>query len=76
MKPSPKPTIMFAWWDEQRKVYSHLYDRKFLVELAKGSGVEVRRETKAGEGALVKVTVTPVQTNRKSKHASNKPKSV
>lgn len=76
MRPSPKPTVMFAWWDEQRKVYSHLYDKKFLVELAKGSGVKVRRETQAGEGALVKVTVAPVQIKRNSKYASNKPKSV
>lgn len=46
---------MWAWYDEEKDTYHHIYHSKFLVEVC--SPDEFQSKIKSGEGDIVEVKV-------------------
>ena len=56
-----KTSDAFAWWDEEKKEFCHVYSSKFCVKMCFPDNG--KKDTELGLGKIVPVTITEREEN-------------
>ena len=59
-----KKQIMWAWWNNKTKSFSHIYNREMLVRMCSPDGFKDKENNR--EGKIVKVVVKEYQAIAKT----------
>lgn len=58
----PGSSILWAWWDAERKAYRHVYPSELCVRMCSPDGYKT--EEAEGRGLVVQVRVAPATEGR------------